>query len=121
MTTNMVINDEKKDIIRPLLTQPTHVDTEIIEIGSSSHDQSILSINNQKMNGTYPVSSDDDMFKSATISFEKINYTVGQTTNLKYHHKWKKIFSCCKQTLNKQILFDLSGIFTPGMNAILGM
>jgi len=109
MTTQMVLNDEKKDIISPLLTRPpTHVDNE----------QSILSIKNSKINGTQ---FDENIFKSITISFENINYTIGQTTDIKYYQKWKKLFSYCKPIQNKQILFDLSGIFKPGMNAILGI
>jgi ABC-type multidrug transport system fused ATPase/permease subunit len=111
MTTQMVLNDEKKDIISPLLTRPTHVDNE----------QSVLSIKNSKINGTYVISFDENIFKSITISFENINYTIGQTTDIKYYQKWKKLFSYCKPIQNKQILFDLSGIFTPGMNAILGI
>ncbi|UJR23946.1 hypothetical protein I4U23_026914 [Adineta vaga] len=33
---------------------------------------------------------------------------------------WSRLISCCKTRLKKQILFNLSGVFTPGMNAILG-
>jgi hypothetical protein len=117
----MLVNDDKKDIVSPLINGVTHIDTELIEIGSSNYNQCILSVDNQKVNGTHKIPIDENVFESMIISFEKINYTIGQTTNDKYYQKWEKIFSSCKQTLNKQILFDLSGIFTPGMNAILGM
>ena len=97
----MMIGNETKDIISPLLSRTTHANHDTITIDTKS-------------NGTY----DDNLFKSITISFEKINYTIGRTGN---NEHCQKIFSCWKQTPNKQILFDLSGIFTPGMNAILGI
>jgi hypothetical protein len=116
----MLVNDEKKDIVSPLINGVTHIDTELIEIGSSNHNQCILSADNQKLNGTHTIPVDENVLELMTISFEKVNYTIGQTNNDKYY-KWKNIFSTCKETSNKQILFDLSGIFTPGMNAILGI
>jgi hypothetical protein len=123
MTTKMVVNDEKQDTISPLLPRPTYDDIEVIEIESSNDNQSVLPVNNNsfKSNGKHVILLDENIFKSMTISFEKINYIIGQTTNIKSYQKWKKIFSSCKRTRNKQILFDLSGIFKPGMNAILGM
>lgn len=114
MTTEMCVNDEKKDISSPLLTQLTRVDNEIIEIKSDLPDK------DSKMNGTHIIPLDENMLKSMTISFENINYTINQGTTIKYFQEWKKIFSSCQQISNKQILFDLSGYFTPGMNAILG-
>jgi len=123
MTTKMGVNDEKQDTICPLLPRPTYDDNEIIEIESSNDNQSVLPVNNNSSqpNGKHVISLDENILKSMTISFEKINYTIGETKNIKSYQKWKNIFSSCKRTLNKQILFDLSGIFTPGMNAILGM
>jgi hypothetical protein len=114
LTAQMVINDEKKDIICPLLTRPTHIDN---KISPSNHGETVLPIKNSEMNGTHVI----PLNESITISFENINYILGQTENIKFYQKWKKIFSYCKQTPNKQILFDLSGVFPPGMNAILGM
>ena len=101
----MMRGNETKDIISPLLSQTTHANHDTITIDTKS-------------NGTHVVSYDDNLLKSITISFEKINYTIGRTANNGY---CQKIFSCWKQTPNKQILFDLSGVFTPGMNAILGI
>jgi hypothetical protein len=113
----MVVGNEKKDIISPLLSQKTHEHDDAITIDSSTS-HSVLPINKTQMNGTHVIPFDADLYKSITISFEKINYTIGQTTNNKY---CQNVFSCWKQTPNKQILFDLSGFFTPGMNAILGI
>ncbi len=101
----MLVNDENTGSISPLLTNEM---------------QMIGSIDNQKMNGIHRISIDENILKLKTISFDKINYTVNQTTTIKSYHKWNHMFLCCKQALNKQILFDLSGVFTPGMNAILG-
>ena len=47
----------------------------------------------------------------STITFKSINYTLYSQKNI--------IHSCLKHQ-EKQILFDLNGIFKPGMNAILG-
>ncbi|CAF1110345.1 unnamed protein product [Adineta ricciae] len=49
------------------------------------------------------------------ISYEKINYLVDQTKD-----NGNRLFSFGKSKSKKQILFDLSGVFTTGMNAILG-
>ncbi|CAF0981444.1 unnamed protein product [Rotaria sordida] len=122
----MGANDEKQNMISPLLTRSTHAEDGIIEMESSTstsysnHNQSIVWLKNTKINETDEILCDENVFKTITISFEKINYTIDQTTNIKHCYKWQQIFSHNKQTTKKQILFDLSGIFTPGMNAILG-
>jgi hypothetical protein len=111
----MLVNDENTGSISPLLTRSTNVEDVIEPM------QTILSVKKQITNGTHTISMDENVLKSMTISFDKINYTINQITTMKSYHKWKNMFSCYKQTLNKQILFDLSGVFTPGMNAILGI
>ncbi|CAF2615040.1 unnamed protein product [Rotaria sp. Silwood2] len=120
----MNAHGEKQNIISPLLRRSTHADNDVIDIESSksysNHNQSISSLKNTKINQTDIILYDEHENKTMTISFEKINYTIDQTTNIKQWYKWQQIFSCYKQTTKKQILFDLSGIFTPGMNAILG-
>lgn len=121
MTTKMLVNDESTGSISPLLTRPTHDNDEIIEIEPSNNKQTDLPLKNRQTNGIHKIPIDENVLKSMIISFDKINYTIGQTTNIKSYHKWKNMFSICKQTLNKQILFNLSGVFTPGMNAILGI
>ena len=51
-----------------------------------------------------------DSSMSDTLSFHNINYTVGGTHTL----------PCCKPKHGRQILNDVSGMFTVGMNAIMG-
>ena len=57
---------------------------------------------------------DIDENKNTTISFERINYT------LKANNSILSRLSPCKLTPARQILFDISGVFRSGMNAILG-
>jgi hypothetical protein len=96
MSANMTtLVEEKEDIIFPLLTttpsQSTFVDLK--------------------------------QFKSATISFYNINYIIGnETIKNKQCFQWQtEIYPFWKPIPNKQILTDVSGIFKPGMNAILGI
>ena len=51
-----------------------------------------------------------DCSTAGTLSFHNINYTVGGTRSN----------PCCKRKEGKQILHDVSGVFTVGMNAIMG-
>jgi ATP-binding cassette subfamily G (WHITE) protein 2 len=50
----------------------------------------------------------------STISFNSINYTIHSRKCYNY------FLTSCLKTKEKQILYDLNGIFKPGMNAILG-
>lgn len=50
----------------------------------------------------------------STISFNSINYTIHSK---KFHHYF---LAPCLKYKRKAILYNLSGIFKPGMNAILG-
>lgn len=50
----------------------------------------------------------------STISFNSINYRI---KSKKYYHYF---LSCCLKYKEKEILYNLNGIFKPGMNAILG-
>ncbi|CAF1684025.1 unnamed protein product, partial [Rotaria magnacalcarata] len=56
----------------------------------------------------------------ATISFHNINYTVGASA--RPNNCWSKCpkIPCCKPQEVKQVLFNASGCFTRGMNAIMG-
>lgn len=50
----------------------------------------------------------------STISFDSINYKISSK-------KWYNyVIPFCLKTHQKQILYNVSGIFKPGMNAILG-
>jgi hypothetical protein len=49
-----------------------------------------------------------------TISFHNISYTLHAKSSI------RSPLSLCKVTPKKQILFDVSGTFKAGMNAILG-
>ncbi|CAF0761120.1 unnamed protein product [Rotaria sp. Silwood1] len=51
--------------------------------------------------------------QSISISFHELNYEID-------HIEKRKLFSYCKLKSRKQILFNLSGSFSSGMNAILG-
>lgn len=48
------------------------------------------------------------------LSFEKINYLIENSTNLSYFYRQ------CQLIQRKEILKNVSGIFGPGLNAILG-
>ena len=50
----------------------------------------------------------------STISFNSINYTIHSRKCSDY------LFASCLKDKHKQILYNLSGVFKPGMNAILG-
>lgn len=56
-----------------------------------------------------------DSSSTGTLSFHNINYTVGGTST-----QCVKCCPCIKPKPGKQILYDVSGIFTTGMNAIMG-
>ena len=59
--------------------------------------------------------------QSTPISFHHIDYYVGsQQENSSFQRFRQKIFPFCKLTPRKQILCDVTGQFTFGMNAILG-
>lgn len=90
---------DDKETINPLLTKSTHSNNKV---------------------STIPMTGNELPFLSATISFENINYTLHPTNNTKCYQKWQNLFSCFNRTINKQILFNLSGVFQTGMNAILG-
>lgn len=93
--------DEKKNIIIPLLqttTTPLH--------------------NSNQHNYTIDIHKD----KPITISFQNINYVIGNEDIAKEKSfQWPtKTFPFWRSTPPKQILTNISGIFTSGMNAILG-
>ncbi|CAF1382761.1 unnamed protein product [Rotaria sordida] len=52
---------------------------------------------------------EDRVIHGSTITFNSINYTV-----------FSKQYVFCMKPTKKQILYNLTGIFKPGMNAILG-
>lgn len=55
---------------------------------------------------------------SDTLSFHNINYIVGGSrTNARLQKCYPP---CIKPKPGRQILHDVSGLFTPGMNAIMG-
>jgi ATP-binding cassette subfamily G (WHITE) protein 2 len=107
-------DDEKENIVLCLLRQVGSVHdniafTESIPSELTNH-QHIPSTDNLHDQITTTNRIDP---QSITISFHEINYHVGQKTK-------RKIFPCCKSKTNKQILFNVTGGFSPGMNAILG-
>ena len=62
-----------------------------------------------------------DPIASTSIAFHHINYHVGsQQKTSAFQRVRQKIFPCCKPSPSKQILYDVNGAFTFGMNAILG-
>ena len=59
-----------------------------------------------------------DLLPLGTLSFHNINYIVGGTSR---NPARRKLYpSCMRPQLGKQILRDVSGFFTVGMNAIMG-
>ncbi len=104
-------DDEKKDIVFPLLKTATPIISESTLIDSNKHHY-------YDIDKSVEISFDKNLFKPVTISFSNINYIIG-------NEKIKKkqifqIFPFWKSIQNKQILSNISGIFPPGMNAILG-
>ena len=57
---------------------------------------------------------DHAAIRGSTITFSAINYSVVAQQN------GSSCFNGCCQKKPKQILYDLSGVFKPGINAILG-
>ena len=58
------------------------------------------------------ISLEKSHINGSTISFQSLNYKMSLTKCSDY--------LCSKKSKSKEILYDLSGIFQPGMNAILG-
>ena len=56
----------------------------------------------------------------ATLSFHHINYIIGGQIESNQQRVKCPILSCFKSAQYKQILFNTSGKFLNGMNAILG-
>ena len=104
MKTHPLVDDEKENIVLSLLRQVGSVHDNIAFIESIPSE-----FTNQQ---NLPLSNNLNS-QLITISFHDINYQVNQTSK-------GKIFSCCKTKPRKQILFNVSGGFSPGMNAILG-
>jgi hypothetical protein len=97
MKTHPLDDDEKENIVLSLLRQvgSVHDNIEFVESTPSE-------LTNNRTNP-----------QIISISFHEINYYIGQKTK-------RKIFRCCKSKPRKQILYNISGGFSPGMNAILG-
>jgi len=64
--------------------------------------------------GTKSTIADDGRSQGSVISFHSINYT------LEYQQCCNCLPLPCLKKKQKQILYDITGIFKPGMNAILG-
>ncbi|CAF4264864.1 unnamed protein product, partial [Rotaria sordida] len=127
MTTLIVANDEKEDIIFPLLktTTPVYNDSIILEstlIDSNNYQQNDLIDNNKEKEKSIEISFNTNEFELITISFYNINYIIGNNRIInKLSTRFQtKTFQFWKPIPSKQILTNVSGIFTPGMNAILG-
>ncbi len=59
-----------------------------------------------------------DLSSAGALSFHNINYVVGGTETNPITKKCR--LPCFKPKPARQILYDVSGIFTTGMNAIMG-
>jgi len=115
MKTQPLADDEKENIVLSLLRQVGSVHDNIAFVESTPSELpnnrttsfSSINLNSQisTINRTNP--------QIISISFHEINYYIGQKTK-------RKIFRCCKSKPRKQILYNISGGFSPGMNAILG-
>lgn len=113
MTTLIEREDEKKDLFFPLLETTTESFSNNINLNESS---------NKQIDKSVEILVENNLFKPITISFYNINYVIGnKTINNKQNFQWKnQIFPFCNSIPMKQILTNVSGIFPPGMNAILG-
>ncbi|CAF1347038.1 unnamed protein product [Rotaria sordida] len=114
MTMLIVTNDEKEDIICPLLkttTTPTPVYNDIIIIESiqsdlTYHHQHDLVVNNKEKEKSIEIPLNQNEFQSVTISFHNINYIIGdKRVKNKSLNRWQtKIFPFWNPIPNKQIL-----------------
>jgi len=128
MTTLIGEDDEGRDIVFPLLktttTTPFSNDTSIsqsTQLDSNNHHQYELIDSNKEK--SVEILFDKNVFKPVTISFCNINYIIGNErvkTN-QFFQCQTEIFPFWKSIPSKQILTNVSGIFPPGMNAILGI
>ena len=119
MTTEIETNNEKEDINSPLLkTTTTTPLSQSISIESNNYQCDLNNTNKQ-----IEISFNKNEFKPITISFYNINYIIGnKTIKNRQCYRWQTdTFPFWKSIPTKHILSDVSGIFTPGMNAILGI
>lgn len=129
MTTLIVENNETQDILFSSCKTTTPICNDIIIIEStlllnSNHDQqrNLIGVDKDRDKST-DISLKKNEFQSATISFTNINYVIGDQANQRATcFPWStERFLFWKPISSKQVLTNVSGIFTPGMNAILGI
>lgn len=102
--------NEKEHVIIPLLETTPHV----------NH---LINSNEQEQTKEFvEVPLDNNQLKSVTISFRNVSYIIGnEIVSKKNTFQWQmQSFPYWKPMPSKQILTNVSGIFPPGMNAILG-
>ncbi|CAF1634227.1 unnamed protein product [Adineta ricciae] len=102
MKTHPLTDEENEHIVLSLLHQVGSVHDNIAFVESTPTD---LTVNSSSYR--YNTSA------GIKISFHDINYHVGRTQN-------QRLFSCGKSQPSQQILCNISGGFSSGMNAILG-
>lgn len=103
MKTHPLHDGEKENIVLSLLQQ----------VGSVHDNMAFVESTPVELTNTQISTIDGINSQSISISFHEINYYVNQKTKT-------TIFSCCKTKPKKQLLHNISGGFSPGMNAILG-
>lgn len=80
-------------------------------IDATDQDLQHCSASTTRANISKPVSN--DFISNRTVSFYNVSYTV-----VSRHETWH--LPLMRSGLKKQIINGVSGIFTPGMNAIMG-
>ncbi|CAF2508741.1 unnamed protein product [Rotaria sp. Silwood2] len=116
METHKLVDDKKENIVLSLFRQVGSVHDNIAFVESTPSDLSInqnIRFSNNLNSQISKINLNRNNSQSISISFHELNYEIG-------HIKKRKIFSCCKLKPRKQILFNISGSFSTGMNAILG-
>ena len=110
MKTHPLVENEKEDgVVLSLLRQVGSCHDNIAFVDTIPTETS-----NADSNRHPPISTvDRNNTPMISISFHEINYHVGKTPR-------RRIFRCCKPKPRKQILHNITGGFSPGMNAILG-
>ncbi|UJR24857.1 hypothetical protein I4U23_006226 [Adineta vaga] len=93
-------DDEKDNIVLSLLRQ----------VGSVHDNNAFVESNPLELENSSSSNQFNNTSQTITISFHDINFYVQEN----------KIFSCGKLQLKRQILSNVNGEFSPGMNAILG-
>lgn len=107
------MSDDRMDSRAPLLSNV------FINTTANQDDVRLTTFVSNRRSGSVsrmPISDD----ATAALSFHEINYSIGSKMNLNKRRMKNVSLPFFKSATHKQILSNVSGRFTNGMNAILG-